>query len=170
MPLSLRLTCLGAALLLAACTQEKPVPQSASSASGGSASIAPMPPVAATIINDQRTAEKLRGNQGLTLQWISWDYRGKLEVAQRGDVMHLSGSQAAKDGDGLLTLTGDVTRIDADSFILNGTLTIRNTPDANRDCRLAGPMTFAITQNRQYFRMRKFEWCDGLTDYIDIYF
>ena len=24
--------------------------------------------------------------------------------------------------------------------------------------------------NRRYWRMREFEWCDRLTDYIDIYF
>jgi len=27
-----------------------------------------------------------------------------------------------------------------------------------------------VTQNRRYWRIRTFEWCDDLTDYVDVYF
>ncbi|NJM50894.1 MAG: hypothetical protein HC843_08440 [Sphingomonadales bacterium] len=126
--------------------------------------------VTRTVIVDSEAAEKLRGNQGLTLQWISWDYRGELEVTQRGEVMHLRGEQRQQGGNGVVRLEGDVARIDTDNFILNGTLTITDAPDMGRSCKLEGPMTFGITQNRQYWRLRSFEWCDYLTDYVDIYF
>ncbi|MFC4291184.1 hypothetical protein ACFOWX_02020 [Sphingorhabdus arenilitoris] len=151
--------------LFSSCTQERPN-AAGSKAVRGPASTA----VASTVIVDAEAAEKLRGNQGITLQWISWDYRGELEVTQRGDVMHLQGEQRQQDGDGVVRLEGDVARIDTDNFILNGTLTITDTPDAGRNCKLEGPMTFGITQNRKYWRLRSFEWCDGLTDYVDIYF
>ena len=31
-------------------------------------------------------------------------------------------------------------------------------------------MTFRVTQNRKYWRLQQMEVCDGLTDYVDIYF
>ena len=55
-------------------------------------------------------------------------------------------------------------------FILRGTVAITDTPDPGRECRADKNWRFAITQNRQYYRLREFEWCDGLTDYVDIYF
>jgi hypothetical protein len=39
-----------------------------------------------------------------------------------------------------------------------------------RRCEQTGEWRFAVTQNRKYWRLRQFEWCDYLTDYIDIYF
>ena len=38
----------------------------------------------------------LRHNGGLTLQWISWDYRGRVRVSETDGLVHLSGSQAAR--------------------------------------------------------------------------
>jgi hypothetical protein len=29
---------------------------------------------------------------------------------------------------------------------------------------------FAVMQNRPYWRLREFDWCEDLTDYVDIYF
>ena len=51
-----------------------------------------------------------------------------------------------------------------------GRIAIIDTPDPGRQCIRNGPMRFAVTQNRPYWRLREFEWCDGLTDYVDIYF
>jgi hypothetical protein len=127
-------------------------------------------PVTATQVRDQAALEKLRGNSGLTLQWIGWDRRGALDVSQRGPVVHLKGAQVAPDGIGRLEVEGDVLSIEADRFTFVGRIAITNSPDAGRRCIKNGAVEFAITQGRKYWRMREFEWCDQLTDYIDIYF
>ena len=121
-------------------------------------------------MRDLAALEKLRGNAGLTLQWIDWNTRGMLEVSRRGKVVHLSGGQTDSNGKGRLQIEGDVLSIDADSFIFRGRIEMIDTPDVGRSCIKNGDSEFAITQGRQYWRMREFEWCDGLTDYIDIYF
>lgn len=131
---------------------------------------APLPPVQATEVRDQAALEELRGNSGLTLQWINWDKRGLVEVSQRGDVVHLKGAQIAPDGKGRVELEGDVLSIDSNDFIFRGRITITDSPDPGRKCVKQGDSEFAITQGRKYWRMREFEWCDDLTDYIDIYF
>ncbi len=130
----------------------------------------PVSPVRVTEVRDQAALERLRGNAGLSLQWISWEKRGILEVSQRGSVVHLSGSQATPDGTGRLEIEGDVLSIDSNSFIMRGQIRIVGTPDAGRSCAKENDSEFAITQDRKYWRMREFEWCDELTDYIDIYF
>lgn len=158
---------------LAACS---PAPQSA-----GSDAVAPppvqaepvgipLPPVQATEVRDLAALEELRGNSGLTLQWVGWEKRGLVEVSQRGDVVHLKGAQVAPDGKGRVELEGDVLSIDSNDFIFRGRIEITDTPDVGRKCVKEGDSEFAITQGRRYWRMREFEWCDDLTDYIDIYF
>ncbi|HEV7234103.1 MAG TPA: hypothetical protein VGN36_07640 [Sphingorhabdus sp.] len=131
---------------------------------------APLAPVRATEVRDRTALERLRGNAGLTLQWIGWEKRGLLEVSQRGDVVHVKGAQVAPDGKGRVEVEGDILSIDANHFILRGTIAITDTPDNGRRCVKQGDSEFAITQGRKYWRMREFEWCDELTDYVDIYF
>ncbi|MGP1352340.1 MAG: hypothetical protein ACTS1Z_03385 [Parasphingopyxis sp.] len=135
-------------------------------------------PVAQTMVNDATALARLRGNSGITLQWINFTYpderagarRGHVSVADRGDTVHISGVQFAADGDAFVSVTGDIAEIGSDYFILDGRIVISGAPDAERHCIKTGRSRFAITQNRRYWRMREFEWCDNLTDYIDIYF
>ena len=116
-------------------------------------------------------AERLRANKGLTLQWIDWNRRGTATVTVRDNgEWHLAGSQRARDGKGRLTLDGVVTEVGRDYFVFDGTISITDTPDAGRKCSADKVWQFGITQRRSYWRLREFEWCDGLTDYIDIYF
>lgn len=125
----------------------------------------------ATRILSQDAAHRLRNNSGMTLQWITWDRRGDVEVTvDANGVWHLSGSQSAQDGPGRVTVEGVVTEIGADYFLLDGRVTITDTPDPDRQCAADKVWRFGVTQGRQYWRLREFEWCDGLTDYIDIYF
>jgi hypothetical protein len=120
-----------------------------------------------TIVADRAALARLRGNSGLTLQWISWDRRGRARVSERAGVIHLSGLQA---GRGRLELEGDLVRIDATGFTFRGRIAITDTPDPGRDCVRDGEYEFRITQNRRYWRLQQMEQCDGLTDYVDIYF
>lgn len=133
--------------------------------------VPPAPPagVGQTRVLDQLGAARLRANKGITLQWIDWNTRGSVSVESAGPVWHLRGAQAAA-GSGRLLVDGDVTEIGPDYFVLVGTIRITDTPDPGRTCEKRATWRFAITQNRPYYRMRTFEWCDGLTDYIDIYF
>jgi hypothetical protein len=133
---------------------------------------APAPAAVAdrTIVTDPAALARLRRNSGVTLQWISWDYRGRVAVSERGGRVHLSGSQAARGGPGRLTLDGDVVEIGATSFTFRGRIVIAETPDPGRNCVRDGTYEFRITGRRRYWRLQEMEVCDGLTDYVDIYF
>lgn len=130
----------------------------------------PTSTITPTEVRDPAALERLRGNSGVTLQWISWDYRGRVTVSEDFGLFHLSGSQEERGGPGRLTLDGDVTEIGSDYFVFDGLIEIMDAPDSGRTCVKTGPSRFEITQNRRYWRLREFEWCDYLTDYIDIYF
>ena len=134
------------------------------------ASAAAAQPVTRTAVEDAAALERLRRNSGVTLQWISWDYRGRVSVTDRGGLVHLAGAQAERGGRGRLALDGDVVAIRADSFTFRGRIAITDTPDAGRDCLREGDYEFRITGRRRYWRLQEMEACDGLTDYVDIFF
>ena len=150
-------------LLLAACAVEMPPPESPVPSPEA-------PSTAGTTILDRTAAERLLAAEGITLQWISWNYRGSLSVWDEQGTIHLRGSQDEADGPGRLEIDGEVREIGADYFVFDGRISIRDTPDAGRRREADKTWRFAITQNRPYWRLREFEWCDGLTDYVDIYF
>jgi hypothetical protein len=134
------------------------------------ASAAAAPAAERTIVNDPAALARLRGNSGLTLQWISWDYRGRVAVTERAGLIHLAGSQAARGGPGRLEIDGNVIVIGRDRFTFRGRIAITDTPDAGRNCLRDGTYEFRITGRRRYWRLQEMEVCDGLTDYVDIYF
>lgn len=131
-----------------------------------SAQVAPEP----TRVLSAKAAQRLAANKGLTLQWIDWNTRGTAVVRREGKVWRLRGAQAEAGGPGRLFLDGTITEIGADYFTFEGRIAITDTPDAGRKCDKSKTWHFAITQNRRYYRLREFEWCDGLTDYVDIHF
>lgn len=113
---------------------------------------------------------RIAAPKGMTLQWIDWSQRGEVRVVVDGEgVWHMAGSQTGP-GNEFAGVDGVITEVGDKYFILEGTITIENTPDAGRRCEATDQWLFEITQNRKYYRLRRFEWCDGLTDYIDIYF
>ena len=130
-----------------------------------------------TRILDTAAAKRLKNNSGITLQWIGWDNRGNatVEVDDRG-VWRLTGRQRSApvgnaDAPARLDVDGRIVEIGADYFILSGSVLIDNTPDPGRYClEERGDWRFAVTGNRKYWRLREFEWCDELTDYVDVYF
>lgn len=126
---------------------------------------------APTMVKDRAALARLISNSGLTLQWIGWEQRGQLRVFEdRGDYL-IDGSQTDPDQAGArLFVNGRIVEIGSDYFILEGEISISNTPDVGRTCKANKQWRFEVTQGRKYWRLREFEWCDGLTDYIDIYF
>ncbi len=126
-------------------------------------------PADRTTITSPRDARRLAENKGVTLQWIDWNTRGSVRVV-RGSSWRLTATQAQAGGSGRLFVDGTVTEIGKGFFTLRGTIRMTDTPDIGRRCEATKDWHFAITQNRRYYRLREFEWCDGLTDYIDIHF
>jgi len=123
-----------------------------------------------TRILDKAAARRLLGSKGLTLQWIDWNTRGTASIADRAGRWTLRGAQYQTGGPGRLFLDGVIREIGKDYFLFHGTISITDTPDPGRTCEMTREWRFAITQDRPYYRLREFEWCDELTDYIDIYF
>lgn len=136
----------------------------------GTAAASPVPP--ATQVQDRAALARLTGNSGISLQWIGWGgaERGKVKARWEKKVLTLQGAQSSKDGSARVSVEGNVVSISKTEFVLDGTIIIENTPDIGRQCSKTGEWRFAITGRRKYWRLREFEWCDQLTDYIDIYF
>jgi len=129
-------------------------------------------PAERTIVDDPAALARLRRNSGVTLQWISFETpaRGRVTVSERGGLVHLRGTQMERNGAGRLELDGDVLRIGARSFTFRGRIAITDTPDSGRECIRDGAYEFRVTQRRRYWRLQQMTVCDGLTDYVDIYF
>ena len=129
-----------------------------------------VPAAQRTIVRDPAALARLRRNSGISLQWISFESaaRGRVHVTDRGGLVHLRGSQAGNGGE--LRLDGDVLSIDGPSFTFRGRISIVDTPDPGRNCVRDGTFDFRVTQRRRYWRLQQMEACDGLTDYVDIYF
>lgn len=123
-----------------------------------------------TNVISQTDAQRLLHNKGATLQWIDWDTRGTAVVTPGESLWRLRAAQTAKQGKGRLILDGALLEIGEGYFTFRGTIRIADTPDPGRMCEATKTWHFAVTQNRKYYRLREFEWCDYLTDYIDIYF
>ena len=164
-----------APVALAGCTlAERPAPAPPASVVAPALPPATPPPAAPaterTIIHDRDAAVRLLGANGVTLQWISWNHRGPIRVRSEGGMIHITAGQQEKGGPGKLFLEGEVREIGADYFVFDGTIRITDTPDPGRSCEADKLWHFAVTQERPYWRLREFEWCDYLTDYVDIYF
>lgn len=158
-----------AALSLAACASAEPAPV-ASTPPPAIIPATPQPYAQPTRILDQAAAQRLRANKGVTLQWIDWNTRGSAVITADHGIWRLRAAQAQAGGPGRLYLDGDIVEIGADYFTFAGTIRITDTPDPGRICEKTKTWHFAVTQNRPYYRLREFEWCDGATDYIDVYF
>lgn len=134
--------------------------------------VAPAQTGARTIVNDAAALVRLRRNSGMTLQWIDFNRnpRGRVTVSERGGLVHLNGTQVDRSGAGRVELYGDVLEIGPRSFTFRGRIMIENAPDPDRECLRDGTYEFRVTQQRRYWRLQQMTVCDGLTDYVDIYY
>ena len=141
-------------------------------AATGLAAQTPPAPGERTVVSDRTALNRLRRNSGITLQWISFDHAqcGHVVAQMNGGLLHLNGSHAARGGPGRLTLDGDVLRISMRSFLFRGRIAITDAPDRGRNCVREGTYEFRATGQRRFWRLQDFEACDGLADYVDIYF
>lgn len=132
--------------------------------------VAPPPALAPTVVLDAAEADRLMRVTQVSLQWIGWDRRGSVAMNRAGDTITLNAVHSTVDGTGELRVIGRVAEVGTGYFTLDGQISIIGTPGADRYCKEDRPdWRFAVTQDRPYYRLRTFEWCDGLTDYIDFY-
>ena len=157
-----------AALSLSACVTAPPIglPDAPEQSTSGTDEAG----ASATTVYDEPAKQRLLNADGITLQWIGWDQRGEVFVREEGGQVLLTGSQGDPSSDARLYVDGKVTEIGAEYFVLDGKIRIENAPDAGRMCEMDKVWQFAVTQDRPYWRLREFEWCDDLTDYVDVYF
>ncbi len=125
-----------------------------------------------TDVNDQAAAKRLIGRHKISLQWISWDYFGAATVTNKGGVYRLKGEQKGRESSDLVSVDGVITQIDAKEFKLKGkVITQVSHINGGKPCERTGEMTFRITGKRKYWRLQQIDNpCDGVADYVDIYF
>ncbi len=125
-----------------------------------------------TVVKDTKAKAMLLGKHKLSLQWISWDYFGTSIVTNKKGVFYLKGEQRQKGGDDFLKIDGKITLIEKTSFTFVGKIETSVSHIKNGEvCERDGEMTFRITGKRKYWRLMQMDNpCDGVTDYVDIYF
>lgn len=65
---------------------------------------------------------KILGRHPFSLQWISWDYFGSVEVRKENGRLHCIGSQRSKENDDYVIIDGYIGMIDALRFGFTGTI------------------------------------------------
>ena len=115
---------------------------------------------------------KILGRHPLSLQWISWDYFGSVEVRKENGRLHCIGSQRSKENDDYVIIDGYIEMIDALRFGFTGVIITKIYHiNGGQPCIRDGYFEFASTQGRKYWRLQQMDNpCDGVTDYVDIYF
>lgn len=125
-----------------------------------------------TVIKDKQARARLLGEHRLSLQWISWDYFGKAVVKENRGLLSISGEQKGRGTGDYLRIEGVFTEVDTAEVKFKGTIETRVSHiNQGNPCKREGEMTFRITQNRRYWRLKEMDNpCDEATDYVDIYF
>lgn len=113
------------------------------------------------------------GAHPLTLQWISWDFPGKVRFYEENGILKLEGEQLSRGSDqNYLKISGTVELISDKEFQFTGEVGMRiDHINGGKACMREGTLNFKATGNRKYWRMREMRSpCDITTDYVDIYF
>lgn len=116
----------------------------------------------------------LLGSHPLTLQWIGWDHPGTIDFYKEMDLLICKGEQLSKENEtDFLKIDGIVEEIiNEKEFVFRGTIITKvNYINGGEECVREGSFRFKATGTRKYWRMREMDNpCDGVTDYVDIYF
>lgn len=132
-----------------------------------------------TVVQDQRAANAIVGKHRLTLQWISRNRPGEINIiVENNQQYHIKGFQTESGNlinsksSHVMKIEGLISEIKTRSFTFNGTINIllsgRNN---NQPCIREGTFTFSYRKGKsQSWRLKeKDNTCHGHTDYIDIY-
>lgn len=114
-----------------------------------------------------------KGKHPITLQWISWDKPGYVDITPVEDNWYtILGNQTGDDGNNYLKIDGKIRRLSERELEFDGTIEILVEHNNNGEvCIKEGKQTFFAKGSRKYFRMQNMTNCEGgmLVDYVDIY-
>jgi len=114
-----------------------------------------------------------KGRHPITLQWISWDKPGYVDVSPLANGWYtISGKQTSDDGNNYLKIDGKIRRVSKKELEFNGAIeTLISSNNNGEVCIKEGKQMFFAKGNRKYFRLQNMTNCEGgmLVDYIDIY-
>jgi len=115
------------------------------------------------------------GKHNLTLQWISWEKPGSIDVAAPGKDGYrvVKGQQWGKDKNEYLKVNGKIKQTSQTELLFEGTIESQISYVNNgKPCHRKGTYHFKATGTRKYWRLQEMENCEGhkVTDYVDIYF
>jgi hypothetical protein len=129
-------------------------------------------PFGKTVIKDKRAKAMLLGRHRFSLQWISWDYFGSANVVEKNGTLFIKGEQRGRNTDEYVTIDGRITEVSAKEFKFIGSIVTKVDINNNgKPCVREGEMTFHITRNRRYWRLKEMDNpCEQIVDYVDIFF
>lgn len=116
--------------------------------------------------------KKLIGKHMLSLQWISWDYFGSVNITKEGDNYYRCvGEQLDRTNVGdYVKLDGYISAVDELNLVFNGTIKMKIYHlNGGEEYVRDGRFNFKSTQGRKYWRMQEMDGPDGEVDYVDIY-
>ena len=126
-----------------------------------------------TEVGDATEKGRLVGRHGITLQWIGVDPQGEVVAFDNLGAIFLTGGQvgtgaAASDQ---LWVSGWVWRVDANSFLLSGTIRYKVASlTGNGECSRQGDFVFSRPAGREYWRLEQVTSpCGKWDQYLDIY-
>ena len=114
--------------------------------------------------------KKLLGKHNISLQWIGWDTFGTAVVKKKDGQVIISGKQ--QNGNDYVTIEGRITRVEARSFTMEGSVVTRVSYNNNgKECVRSGSLTFTAKGKRKYWRMDSMQSpCEEIFDYVDVFF
>ncbi|SFE85873.1 hypothetical protein [Thermoflexibacter ruber] len=123
--------------------------------------------------NKEAFKKNLVGQHGITLQWISWDYRGTVKITQEDKVLKITGIQRSRENTTDSVSINGVLEVISDKEIqfTGKIITTVSYNNGGKPCEKEGTYTFRKTGNRRYWRLQEMKNCDGVVvDYVDLYF
>lgn len=117
------------------------------------------------------------GKHNLTLQWISWEKPGKIQIgaADEDGWRKVDGAQfgEGETQDAYLKVNGRLRQLSQAELVFEGTIeTLVSYINDGKPCVRDGTFHFKSTGKRKYWRLQEMENCSekGHVDYVDIYF
>jgi serine/threonine protein kinase len=133
---------------------------------------------------ENKSVDQLFGRHKLSLQWLSWTYCGYVDFVKTDfNTYSISGYQDGNkkskmeivetgECDGCyLKIKGVIKKITDKELQFTGRIESSvNHIQNGLPCIKVGTYTFKSTQGRKYWRLQEMDGCEGVTDYVDIYF
>lgn len=129
-----------------------------------------------TEILNEAAAKRLTGKRYLSLQWVSDEDFGTVEITETKGVRAIKGEQRSQEtgNTDYVTLEGYIAKIEENQFTFWGRIETKvSYLNEGKPCSRQGEFHFKATGKRKYFRLQEMENpCEGnnTVDYVDIYF